>query len=164
VSRTQIITQDLWPACGLIPVGECPVLPTPHLVSKHTGTGHPSGKDRGFYEDTSRLGVAIGARPHSLHDVLAFGYVNLKSCVIQVEGLSPVQASLERLIDPSVHPNEPCATGTKWDPVQIDPDPRPITFVRCLVTNHRLFLLAVARFLMPLTKDYESRWPRPSGS
>ena len=138
MSCTQVITQDLWPAGGLIPVGECPVLPTAHLISKHTGTRHPSGKDRGFNQNTSRLGVTIRARPHRLHDVLAFGYVNFKGGVIQVKRLSPVHASLDRLIDPSVHPNEPCATGTKWDPVQVDADPRPIIFVRCLVTNHRL--------------------------
>jgi len=148
VSCSQIITQDLWPAGGLIPVGECPVLPAPHLVSKYPGTGHPSGKDWGFYQNASRLGVAIGAGPHRLHDVLAFGYVNLKGGVIQVERLSPLQASLDRLIDPSVQPNEPCATSPKRDPIQVDADPGPIALVRCLATNHRLFLLAVARFLM----------------
>jgi hypothetical protein len=73
VSCTQIITQDLWPAGGLIPVGECPVLPTPHLVSKHTGTRHPSGKDRGWLGPWSGLATRGRRRPRSTGDRSAQG-------------------------------------------------------------------------------------------
>ena len=165
MSCTQVITQDLWAAGGYIPVrGVSRSANTAPRIETHMSTTSIRQRPGLPSEHAPRLGVAIWAGPHNLHDVLAFGYVNLKSGVIQVERLSPVQASLDRLIDPSVHPDEPCATGTKWDPVQVDADPAPSISYGCLVTNHRLFLIAVARFLMPLTTDYQSRSPRPSES
>jgi hypothetical protein len=77
--------------------------------------------DRTFDNDASRWPVGVGDRPSILDDEAPLRNVHLERSMVEIERIASLTARLDRLVDPSIHPNEP-TSRTQRKPPEVDPD------------------------------------------
>jgi hypothetical protein len=117
--QERVVAQDLRARDRLGGIRDDPVPPTAHLVTEHPPAPHRTPADRALDGHPARRAVGIRDRPAVLDDKASLWQAHLERRVVQVQRPPVLQARVDGLPDAPVQLDEP-ATGTQWEPVQLD--------------------------------------------